>query len=81
MPADVYNMVKSWKDWPRMGTKFCPQRKLEQLPQCGPLKFVAVDILGLLPQSRYVKQFVVITTDRYNGLAEEYLPQRTRRFR
>lgn len=42
------------------------QRKLCLLPLNGPLQFVAIDILGLLPKRKPGNHYVVVMTDRYS---------------
>lgn len=34
----------------------------------GPLKFIAIDVLGVLPQTKFGNQFVIILTARYSKL-------------
>lgn len=51
-----------------MGTKFNYQRKLGLIPPAGPLKFVAICILGPLPRTNADNQFVIIRTNRYTNV-------------
>lgn len=51
-----------------MGATFTHQRQLQLFPATGPFKFIAVDILGPLPQSRSGNQVMIIITDWYSKL-------------
>lgn len=63
--ADVYSTVKSGTDYLKMGTKLRHQCKLDLFPPSGPLEFVFIDILILIPRTSSGKQFVDIIAVRY----------------
>lgn len=45
--------------------------------QRGPLKFVAVDIVGPLPKTKTSDKFIVVTTDRYLSLTRAIPTKKT----
>lgn len=65
---DVYDTVRNCSQCTRMCLKIEHQRELELFQPAGPFEFVALDILGPLPKTKIVNQFVAILTDRYSKL-------------
>lgn len=49
MVSDVYSAVSTSTGYPRIGTTFYHQRKLDLSPCAGFLGFVAIDVLGPIP--------------------------------
>lgn len=66
LAGDVYNTVRSCKDFLGMGTIFYHHRQLGIFTPSGSLEFVAFDTLGLLPCTKRSNQFMVTITDRYS---------------
>lgn len=62
---DVYTVVNNSTEFRRLRNKSNQQKDLELFPTAGPLDFVAIDNLRLLPETKAVNQFVVIVKDRY----------------
>lgn len=64
MIGDIYTFFRNCSKFPRMGTKFNRQRRLELFPSAGPLEFLAINILRPLSMTKSGSQFVVITAER-----------------
>lgn len=64
MANDVYNTISNCKSCVRNRSYAKQRRHIYLFPATGPLEFLAVDMLGPLPETRKGKQQVVIITDR-----------------
>lgn len=63
MFAHVYNTVRNFQDYPRIGTKFKYQRQLQLFSQTSQIESIAIDILRRLPRTKSASQYVVIVSD------------------
>lgn len=61
----VYNTVKCCSQCARTGTKLEHQGQPELFPRAGLLKFVDINIFGLLPRTKTGSQHLIIITDKY----------------
>lgn len=68
MSTNVYSKVLYCHIGLRLEAKAKNQRQLRLFLPSGPLEYIAIDILGLLLQSRSGSQFVTITIDQYSEL-------------
>lgn len=70
MVKDVYNCVITCWKWPEMGKNFKHERELQLFTVYGPLEFIAMDILGPLPETRAGNRNILVVTDRLRNLQE-----------
>lgn len=68
MSTDVYDSVPHYHHCPQLETKFKQPRHVQLFPPTGPLKFIAINVLDPLTQTKEHNQFEVNTTDRYSKL-------------
>lgn len=69
MANDVYEYVQKCSSILEIrGAQYVHTKHLMFSPPSGPLEFVAMDILGLLPRTNLGNQFCLVISDRHTNL-------------
>ena len=79
MANDVFSVSRDCRSCAAArGTRYRVQKHMKLFPATGPLDFLAMDLLGPLPRTHQVNEYVLVITDRFTKLCRSVTLRNTK---